>query len=76
MKKMNVPQLKPHDCVTVVFGVTQSTDIYPFYEKLLARELTLLHEALYDQYREVTIEKENPLLDRTPGAQHTHRISL
>ncbi len=39
---MNIPQRKPHRFLPQVFAVTQWTDIQPFYEKLLARELTSL----------------------------------
>ena len=41
-KKMNIPQRKTRQFLPQIFAVTQWEDIQPFYEQLLARELTSL----------------------------------
>lgn len=41
-KQMNIPQRKTRQFLPQVFAVTQWKDIQPFYEQLLARELTSL----------------------------------
>jgi oligoendopeptidase F len=41
-RQMNIPQRKAHRFLPQVFAVTQWKDIQPFYEQLLARNLTSL----------------------------------
>ena len=41
-KQIDIPQRKAHQFLPKIFAVTQWTDIQPFYEQLLARELTSL----------------------------------
>ncbi len=40
---INIPQRKKHRFLSEIFEITQWSDILPFYERLLARDLSSLH---------------------------------